>query len=49
MTLEGSGGMFLCKIFKNLDAVVAILVLFEQFLWQNLFDFFAPNSKCFTK
>ena len=37
------------KIFENLDAVMAILVFFEQLLWQTLFDFFAPNSASFNK
>ena len=36
------------KVFKNLDTVI-ILALFEQFLWQILFNFFASNSKSFTK
>ena len=34
------------KVFKNLDTVMAILELFEQFLWQILFAF---NLKSFTK
>ena len=33
----------------NLDTVMAILVLFEQFLMQILFNFFLLNSKFFTK
>ena len=33
------------KIFENLQTVVAILVVFEQFLGK----FFAPKSDCFTK
>ena len=37
------------KVFKNLDTVMAILELFEQFLWQILFNFFASSSKSFTK
>ena len=37
MALGGSGGMLLRKVFKNLDTVMAILALFEQFLWQILF------------
>ena len=45
----GSGGMLPRKAFKNLDTVMAILELFEQFLWQILFNFFASNSKSFTK
>ena len=35
------------KIFENLHAVMAILMLLEQFLGK--FYIFAPNSKCFTK
>ena len=46
---RGSGGMLPRKVFKNLDTVMAILALFEQFLWQILFNFFASNSKSFTK
>ena len=49
MALGGSGGMLPRKVFKNLDIVTAILELFEQFLWQILFNFFASNSKSFTK
>ena len=49
MALGGSGGMLPRKVFKNLDTVMAILALFEQFLWQILFNFFASNSKSFTK
>ena len=37
------------KIFENLLAVGAILVLFEQFLGKFCFEFFAPKSECFTK
>ena len=48
MALGGSGGMLPRKVFKNLDTVMAILELFEQFLWQILFNFFASNSKSFT-
>ena len=44
MILGRSRGMLLHKIFENSDAVMAILVLFEQFLWQILFNFFAPHS-----
>ena len=44
MALGGSGGMLPRKVFKNLDTVMAILALFEQFLWQILFNFFASNS-----
>ena len=36
---RGSGGMLPRKVFKNLDTVMAILELFEQFLWQILFNF----------
>ena len=43
------GYMLPRKVFKNLDTVMAILELFEQFLWQILFNFFASNSKSFTK
>ena len=49
MALGRSGGMLPRKVFKNLDTVMAILALFEQFLWQILFNFFASNSKSFTK
>ena len=49
MALGGSGGLLSRKVFKNLDTVMAILALFEQFLWQILFNFFAFNSKFFTK
>ena len=49
MALRGSGGMLSRKVFKNLDTVMAILVLLEQFLWQILFNLFAFNSKSFTK
>ena len=48
MAIGGSGGMLPRKVFKNLDTVMAILALFEQFLWQILFSFFASNSKSFT-
>ena len=41
--------MILREIFKNLDAVMAILVLFEKLLWLILFSFFAPISESFTK
>ena len=44
MALGESGGNFL----KKSDVVMAILVLFEQFLWQILFNF-SPNSVSFTK
>ena len=49
MALGGSEGMLSRKVFKNLDTVTAILELFEQFSWQILFNFFASNSKSFTK
>ena len=49
MALGGVRGYASRKIFKNLDTVMAILALFEQFLWQILFNFFASNSKSFTK
>ena len=39
MALWGSGGMLPWKIFENLDAVMAILVLLEQFLWRSLCNF----------
>ena len=34
---------------RKFNAVMAILVLFEQFLKQILFNIFAPNSESFTK
>ena len=37
------------QIFKNFGPVMAILVLFEQFLWLILFKFSAPYSESFTK
>ena len=49
MALGGYGGMLPRKVFKNLDTAMAILELFEQFLWQILFNFFASNSKSFSK
>ena len=49
MALGGTGGVVPRKIFENLDTVMAILVLFEQFLRQILFNFFAPNSESFTE
>ena len=49
MALGESEGMLPKKTFENLDAVMAILVLFEQFLWQNCLIFFAPNSESFTE
>ena len=49
MALGGFEGMLTRKVFKNLDTVMAILELFQQFLWQILFNFFVSNSKSFTK
>ena len=49
MALGGSGDMLPRKVFKNLDTVMVILELFEQFFWQILCNFFASNSKSFTK
>ena len=49
MAPGGYGGMLPRKVFKNLDTVMAILELFEQFVWQILFNFCAFNSKSFTK
>ena len=50
MALEISVGMLSRKIFETLDAVMGILVLFEQLiLWQILFRFFTLNSESFTK
>ena len=46
---KGFRGMLLQKIFKNLDTVMAVLLLFEQFLWQILFNIFAFNSESFSK
>ena len=37
------------KIFETLVTVMAILVLFKQFLRQILLTFFVPNSESFTK
>ena len=37
------------KIFQNLHAVMAILVLFRIIFTQILFQFFDPNSECFAK
>ena len=37
------------KTFENLRTLIAILVLFEQFLRQILFKVFAPNSQCLNK
>ena len=47
--MGGSGGMLPRKIFENLHAVMAILVLFEQFSRKFCLNFFDLNSKCFTK
>ena len=41
--------MLLRKFFENLHTVVAILVLFEQFLGKFYFKCFAPKSECCTK
>ena len=49
MALGGSEGMLPRKVFKNLDTVMAILALFEQFLWQILFNFLPLTLKSFTK
>ena len=49
MVLGNSGIYTPRKIFENSDVVMAILVLFEQFLWPILFNFFAPNFESFTK
>ena len=49
MALGGSESMLPQKVFKNLDTVMAILALLEKFFWQILFNFFASNSKSFTK
>ena len=40
----GGPGYASPEVFKNLDTVMAILALFEQILWQILFNFFASNS-----
>ena len=37
------------KFLENLDTVMAILVLFEQFLRQILLNFFALSLESFTK
>ena len=44
---RGSRGMLPWKIFKKLHTVVAILILFEQFVGKLLN--FSPKSECFTK
>ena len=49
MALGRSGGMLPRIIVENLDAVMATLVRFEQFLWQILFNFFTFNPKFLTK
>ena len=41
--------MLLRKIFENLHAVMAILVLFGITFTQILFKLFDPNSVCLTK
>ena len=43
MALGGSGGMLPRKVFKNLDTVMAILELFEQFLWHTAVRYFLSN------
>ena len=40
--------MFPRKVFENLHTVVAILVLFEQFLGKFCLNF-CPKFECFTK
>ena len=42
-------GMLPRKFLENSDAAMAILVLFEEFLRQILFNVFAPNSESFIK
>ena len=37
------------KSFENLDTMVAILILFKQFLGKFCLVFFAPKSEFFTK
>ena len=41
--------MLLRKFFENSLAVMAILVLFEQFSGKILFKFFDPYSECIAK
>ena len=47
MALGGLGGMLPSKMFEILGAV-GQYVLFEQFLWQILFNFFAPIPLSFS-
>ena len=42
MALRGSRVMFPRKFFENLDTVMAVLVLFEQFSRQIFFNYFHP-------
>ena len=42
MVFRGSGGILPRKVFENLDAMKAILVVSEQFLWKIFCNFFAP-------
>ena len=42
MALRGSRVMLPRKFFENLDTVMAVLVLFEQFSRQIFFNFFHP-------
>ena len=52
---RGSGGMLLREIFENLHTVVAILVLFEQFLGKVCLNFLplilsvSPNMNHFVR
>ena len=46
---RGVRGTIPRKFFENLDSVIAILVLFVQFLRKMLFKFFTPNFESFTK
>ena len=49
MALGGSRVMLPRKFFENLDTVMAVLVLFEQFSRQIFFNFFTLNSESFIK
>ena len=42
MALGGSRVMLPQKFFENLDTIMAVLVLFEQFSRQTFFYFFYP-------
>ena len=42
MALGGPRVMLSRKFFENLDTIMAVLVLFEQFLGQIFFNFFYP-------